>query len=83
MTAVLESQPRETSQWVALQASQYSFDIDGFLGVQGHGVNIVVTSAVVDHAGINGGGSQRKNWSIFYAHSKSRTVCLLKSDLRF
>lgn len=81
MTAVLESQPRETSQWVALHASQSSFEIDGFLGVQGHGVNIVVTRAVVYDAGVDGGGSQRKNWSIFYAHSKSRIVCLVKSGL--
>lgn len=45
--------------------------------------NIVVTRALVDNAGVDSGGGMTKNWSIFYAHSKSRTVFLFKSDLCF
>lgn len=83
MRVVLEIQPRETSQQVALRAIQSTFDIDKFWGVQGHGVSIVVTRALVDSAGVDSGGSVTKNWLIFYVHIKSRTVSLFKSDLCF
>lgn len=42
---MLEIQPEEDSQRMVLQASQPSFDIPRFLGVQGHVVDNVVTRA--------------------------------------